>query len=376
MLEQINIKEPNSQFVSQFFHPNLLQSKPYKLELENNLIKLDQNESPFDWPADIKKEITQALCQEPWNTYPQDYPQKLKEALALSLNISPENIILSPGSNYHITVLLNMFATRGSSNKIIITRPSFPLFEGHCRYQNIPYEVWPLNKNFEYDLTLLPKLTPGSCVFFASPNNPVGNSLKKKDLVSLLEKNPDCYFIADEAYWEFSEQNMIELLQKFSNLLIVRTFSKAMGSAGIRFSYILASKILCEQIKKNTLPFIINKFTSIAMTTALKNKEFMSQIKTNVNYLKKEKEKIYNYLQKKNYSDFFHVINSQTNFLCFVCKSESILQKIQMSLKEHKIIIRNVSGAGLPQTLRVTIGKKEDNMRVLNILDSLFERES
>ena len=77
----LTVKEPNSDYSSLFFHPNLLQSKPYKLVLEQDLTKLDQNESPFDWPQELKQEITEALCKQPWNTYPQDYPENLKKLL-------------------------------------------------------------------------------------------------------------------------------------------------------------------------------------------------------------------------------------------------------------------------------------------------------
>jgi len=375
MLNEIKAKAPDSQFLSQFFHPTLLQSKPYKLTVKENLTKLDQNESPFDWPQELKEEILRKLGDTPWNTYPQDYPEELKKALGARINVSEKNIVLSPGSNYHISVLLNLFSAKKPTNQIVLTRPSFPLFEGHCLYQNIPYEIWPLNDSYEYDLDLLPELKPGASVFFASPNNPVGNSLPQKDLLYLLKKYPDCYFIADEAYWEFAEQDFSKLLEDFSNLFIVRTFSKAMSSAGIRLSYILASEALCEQIKKLTLPFLINKFTSIAVTTALKSDQIMDKIKKSIAYQQEEKAKVFNELQKINTGKYFEVLNSHTNFLCLTCNSEGSAKKIAELFKEHQIVIRNVSGPGLPNTLRITMGKKEANLRVISILKDFLKQE-
>ena len=198
---------------------------------------------------------------------------------------------MSPGSNYHISVLLNLFSTRDVDTKLVLPRPSFPLFEGHCRYQNIPYKTWNLNKNFEYKLENLPELSAGSCVFIASPNNPVGNTLPQKDLITLLKNHPDSFFVMDEAYWEFAEENTLPLLAEHSNLLVMRTFSKAMGSAGLRFSYVVTNKAFCAQIKKLTLPFIVNKFTSVALTHALKNQNFMDSIQKNVEFITMQKRK-------------------------------------------------------------------------------------
>ena len=165
MPSKIEVKEPELSFYKAFFTEGLLKGKAYSLVPSSCENKLDQNELPFDWDESLKRKVTERLFEEPWNTYPEDYPRKLKALIADSVGVRSENIVLSPGSNYHISVLLSLFGAKESSD-IVLTRPSFPLFEAHCKYQNIPYRVWQLNGSLEYDLDLLPELKKGSCVFF------------------------------------------------------------------------------------------------------------------------------------------------------------------------------------------------------------------
>lgn len=368
----VKVKEPGQDFHSLFFHEDLLGAKAYSLDPNLGEIKLDQNESPFDWDENLKREILETLVKEPWNTYPQDYPRELKKLLADYNSVLPENVVLSPGSNYHITVLLNLFAAKGG-NDLVITRPSFPLFEGHCRYHKIPYKVWPLNKALNYDISLLPALKDGSVVFFASPNNPVGNVLPQEDLVKLLEKYPKCYFVADEAYWEFLEENNASLLEKFSNLVIVRTFSKAMSSAGVRLSYVLASKAFCEELSKVTLPFLVNKFTVVAATAALKSKPFMEKVWSGVLFTIKERNRIYESLKAGLGLDTkVFVLNSEANFISLMFEREALLKRCGEVLLEEGIVARNVSNPSLKNTLRISVGKEEENSKLISCLIAHF----
>lgn len=370
MVSSLDISEPKNCFSSSFFHEDLLKTKGYSLEPSSCRAKLDQNESPFDWDPELKEEITRKLCQEPWNTYPEDYPRELRKLLADSLGVTTDHLVMSPGSNHHISVLLNLFAS-GLKGDIVLTRPSFPLFEAHCLYHKISYEVWPLDEKYQYNLELLPPLKPASVVFFASPNNPVGNTLPKEQLRSLLKSHPDCYFVADEAYWEFTEDNFLSLLRDFSNLIILRTFSKAMSSAGVRLSYVVASVAFCKQLEKVTLPFLINKFSSTAAVCALNSSKFMSQIKDQVSFVKQERDRLYKDILPLSSSLGFQILSSQANFLSFICSSPGVLGTIEKAFLERGILLRNVSNPLMANTLRLSVGNSEENTAVINLLKSL-----
>ena len=366
-MSALEVKEPGSEFHSLFFHDGLLKAKAYSLQPSDCHSKLDQNESPFDWDRDLKESVTKALLEESWNTYPEDYPRELKSSLSDSLGVSAKNIVLSPGSNYHITVLLNLFAA-SQKGDIVIARPCFPLFEGHCSYQKIPYKTWDLDDTFNYNLDKLPKMSPGSCLFFASPNNPVGNSLPRESLEKILQNNPESYVVADEAYWEFVDQDYQSLLAKYSNLIMIRTFSKAMGAAGIRLSYVLGSEAFCHELSKVTLPFLVNKFTALAVVHALKSDSFMPKVLEQVNFVKKERNRIFKELSTARKESGFKILNSEANFLSLLCHSAHDLEKVQSELHRHGILVRNVSNPFLKNTLRLSIGSLEENSKVINVL--------
>ena len=117
-------------------------------------------------------------------------------------------MVLCPGSNYHITSIIDLL-THFNYDDLIIARPSFPLYENHCKYRGIPYKVWPLNSDLQYDIRKLPTLSKRSIILFASPNNPVGNVIKMETLERLLQENPNCLFIADEAYYEYASEPLL-----------------------------------------------------------------------------------------------------------------------------------------------------------------------
>ena len=206
--------------------------------------------------------------------------------------------------------------------------------------------------------------------FFASPNNPVGNVLSPSVLCELLEQYPDTYFIADEAYWEFVDQSYSSLLSQYSNLIIIRTFSKAMGAAGLRLSYVLASEGFCRELSKVTLPFLLNKFTMVAAVCALESEAFCCSVKKQVTFIKNERDTLFEALSKK--KEPFKVSNSSANFISLRFSSEENLKKISDSLFEKGMVVRNVSNPFLEKTLRITVGSKAQNQAVLKYLNSFL----
>ena len=193
-------KEPTSDLKNSYFLPSLLAARAYKIDTPDIKIKLDQNETPTDWPEEIKQSVLKRLETISWNRYPSAFSPEINQLIADYAGVPLENVITGPGTNYLISMMISCLTKKITGN-VIIAQPSFPLYEGHCQYDGIPYQIWPLNDDLEYDLSKLPEVTKNSLVIFASPNNPVGNIFPKKDLASLLSKYPDSIFMADEAYF-------------------------------------------------------------------------------------------------------------------------------------------------------------------------------
>lgn len=363
-------KNPDKEWFECFFSKKLLQARPYKIETTRLGIKLDQNECPFDWPDNLKEKITHALSKQSWNRYAEPYPIELQSLVADYAGVYKQSVLLCPGSNYHISLLLNLFS-RSLKGKIIVARPSFPLYEAHCHYENIPYQTWDLNRDLQYDFDLLPNIPTGSVIIFASPNNPVGNVLEKNKLEHLLKKHQDSYFIADEAYYDFAKESYTDLIEHYPNLIILRTFSKSFGAAGIRLGYTIASPFLIEELRKLTLPFLINQFTITAISEALQDKELLQSIEKQIKYVQQEKDKVYETLLNIAQEKDFLVYPSQTNFLLLQWPNQNSQNNVLQKLSEKNIFLRDVSRKELTYALRFTIGNQKENQILMETLRTI-----
>ena len=287
----------------------------YKLLKTDCKIKLDQNESPFDWPEEVKEKTIQNLKSEAWQKYPEPFDESLNQKLADYVGVKPEQVVTGAGSNYLITILMNCLC-RHLRGKTIIAEPSFPLYALHSRYEGMPYEVWP-QIDFDYDISTLPVIPDHSVIMFASPNNPAGNILKSKDLELLLQENPTSIIVADEAYYEFNDESYIELFKKHENLIIMRTLSKTLSSAAIRFGYILCHENIKNQLLKMRLPFILNKFTLASIHALLDSPDAMKTMLSNAKKLVGWRDNLYQKLTEISKKHPFKTYPSKANFYCY-----------------------------------------------------------
>ncbi|RZA22559.1 MAG: aminotransferase class I/II-fold pyridoxal phosphate-dependent enzyme [Proteobacteria bacterium] len=358
--KSMTVKDADWSWLSSYFTPTLVAARAYKLDAPVGItIKLDQNESPWDWPDAIKDRILAKVKDADWNRYPDPMAQGVTAGLSKYLGVPKENILTSSGSNHLITVILEGLAKQ-LTGKLVITRPSFPLFESHAQYLGIPYETWDLDETFQYAMAKLPKLSDGSMVIIASPNNPTGTSLPKKDLRDLLSTYPKVLFLADEAYYEFDDDPYTDLLSEFGNLLILRTLSKTMGAAGVRLGYALGSKDLIGHLGKLRVPFLLNHFTLAAAEAIFEHPEMGKFMERNVQNARSERNRMFETLVTK--LKGVEVFNSKANFLLLRWPMQDSCQAAYESLMKAGIQVRNISaGPGLKGCLRVTIGLPEEN---------------
>ncbi|MCX6117214.1 MAG: aminotransferase class I/II-fold pyridoxal phosphate-dependent enzyme [Proteobacteria bacterium] len=218
----------------------------------------------------------------------------------------------------------------------------------------------------------MPTLPSGSMVVFASPNNPVGNVLSKARFRSLLSKYPDVFWVADEAYCEFSDEPYTPLLSEFSNFIIIRTFSKTMGAAGVRLGYILGAGNVINLLKKPRVPFLINQFTLAAVTEVLSNpsmaKVFDQIVKNAIEERKRLEVALINLETKLS----FKIKTSQANFLLAKWNDTAASTKAYQFLLKDGILVRNVAGApGLAGCLRISVGTVEQNNQLIKAFKNM-----
>jgi histidinol-phosphate aminotransferase len=368
----ITPKAPSTRWLHDYVTPSLPTAAPYKIDTTVAAVKLDQNESPWDLPAAIKQKVVERVLKMEWNRYPPVFADELADKIAAHAGVAPGSVLLGPGSNYLVSLVLSTLGrgiVTGHGGKLVLARPSFPLYESHSQYDGLPYTLWELNADLEYDVSLLPPLTRGSLVMFASPNNPVGNVLPRATLVELLRRFPDTLFVADEAYYEYAAEPYTDLLADHANLILLRTFSKTMGCAGVRLGYVVAHDQYLQLLRKLRLPYLLNHFTLACAEVLLDDAETRAHLERIKQNAVEQRELVYQELAAIGAQQGFQVKPSSANFLLLRWHEPGADQQTYAALLKAGILVRNVARApGLAGCLRVTIGTEAENQALIRAM--------
>jgi histidinol-phosphate aminotransferase len=353
---------------NQFFSPSLSAISNRIASSEKNYrLLLDKNEQSLDVPAIIKQKMMATFMESNLNRYPSANLTSLEEKVADYCGLQAQNIALAAGSASIITTLLNYFAI--NRKRIIINQPSYSLFEYHCKTYNIPYEPWMLNSDLQFDVAEMPAPDANSVVIITSPNNPVGNAISPEELEHLLTAHPDTLFILDAVYCEFGENDYTPWIHQFSNLLVLRSFSKAFPVAGIRLGYICAQPAMVDMVKKLLLPFSINALTQIFAEKVLFDPCFMEDARNRVRNTIAERERLYSFMRMYFGTEAVKVHPSQGNFLLISFANKSLYEKVTGYLEDAGIKVLGTHGQKmLNLSIRVTIGTPNENDLVLDAI--------
>ena len=339
--------------------------RAYSLRPDRASIKLNQNENPFDVPQEIKKETLSRLDKRPWSRYPDFSPQTLRESLAEFAGWTPDGILVGNGSNELIQALL--MVTVEARTRVLINEPTFALYRQITTVLGGELISVPLTSELTYDITamraamksLLPQVT-----IICSPNNPTGCIIDTKDLVSLLESYRGLVVI-DEAYHEFSGVSVVPLLKEYSNLVVLRTFSKAMAMAGLRVGYLLAAPELTREVAKALLPYNLNIVSQTAAQVAIEMYE--SKLKPVVTLICAERDRLFVGLET---IQGLKPVRSRANFM--LVRSGINPGCLFAELLKRDILIRDVSSYPMLQDyFRISVGTREEDDRLLEALQEI-----
>lgn len=342
--------------------PDLLTFMPYSSardEAIHGRICLNANESPYPFICDDDILI---------NRYPEKQPKKLIKQLLSIYQIAENNIVLSRGSDEVIDLLTRLFC-RAGEDAIMVCPPTFGMYEVCAHLQGAKVVEVSLIKENNFQLNLpailscwLPSV---KIIFLCSPNNPTGNLLNSEDIFYLCNYFDNrSIIVVDEAYIEFSDtQSLAQYINKYENLVILRTFSKAYGLAGARCGLLLAQDNLVQWVKKIMAPYPLSALTA---QTVLKNisSSRLKQIQQQIFTIKSERTRLFNELQKISFVK--NIWPSEGNFLLVKVNDA---QKIVTECAKIGIILRSMHNKfGLENCLRISIGLQEENDQLLNAL--------
>jgi len=361
-----NQKTLSSDRIQQLFPESLIKMKNRCLpsEVDEQFTCLDKNELPYEIERETKQKIIEQLNNTSWNRYPSAFYPELERQIADYAGVEKDNIVIGTGAAKLLEMLFNLFARKN----LIIAHPSFSLFEFLCKAYGINYKTWELDQNLEYTVDNLSEVEEDSVVVIASPNNPTGTIIKEEQLHYLLRKYSSSLFIVDEVYSEFCSYTLESLIKQYSNLILVRSFSKAFGLAGARIGYLICSEQISEQLKKVTLPFVLNHFSEIVLNTILKDSNILTDIKNKIRQVVQDRDKMF-YAIRNNNDTKISVYDSHANFLLVRFSEEEHFKNALTALQNKNIKILDLSHIpSLPYSMRISIGTPNENDMVLNCL--------
>jgi histidinol-phosphate aminotransferase len=345
--------------------PEVRRLAAYTLKHVKADVKLDQNENPYELPQDLKEEVARRVLARPWGRYPEFVPHSTTKALSKFTGWTEDGILIGNGSNE--LILAGLSVVLGSGRKAVIPQPTFTLYKLLSSVYQADVTTVPLNAaDFSFNVEALEAESKDADVtVICSPNNPTGTLLEVAALRRILEATPGIVFL-DEAYHEFSGQSALAVLPEYPNLIVLRTFSKAMSMAGLRFGYLMAHPEVAREIHKAKLPYNVNVFTLTAAELVLERPDIM---KSTVQTLIAERQRVMGELRKK---PDVEVFDSCTNF--FLMRTKHNARDLFDALYEQGVLVRDVSSYPMLEgVLRISAGKPEENNRFLSALDKALE---
>ena len=316
-------------------------------------VYLDANENPYNNQV---------------NRYPDPLQWEVKEKISQIKGIEKEKIMLGNGSDEPIDLIFRIFCEPGIDN-VVALDPTYGMYQVSADINNVEYRKVLLNDQFDFNSENLLQRTDEKtkAIFLCSPNNPTGNSLNRSEIIKTIE-NFDGIVVVDEAYIDFSsQQSFLKDLDKYPNLIVLQTFSKAWAGAGIRLGMAFASENIIHLFNKVKYPYNINRLTQNYALNLLNNYQ---DIKDKVEIILKERSQLQKALLNLSFVE--KVFPTDANFLLVKVNDAD---KIYQYLVDNGIIVRNRNKISLcMDCLRITVGTSDENKELIAKLANMLIR--
>lgn len=327
---------------------------PYKADHVTGVLKLDANENPYEMSRIVRENIINWLSEkENFSVYPDSNCEALRNSIGKYYGVDKDQVVCGVGSDQLIDCMIRGIIMPGDA--VVYPDPSFSMYQSVITLNHgmgIPVS---LNEDFTYNIDAMIQACAdhdAKVLILCTPNNPTGNSLSLSEIRQIAGA-VTCPVMVDEAYGEFNHESAIDLINEFENIVVLRTFSKAYGLAGLRIGYGIGSEKALYPIEASKPPYNVNTFTQMVAQTVIENAE---PYKTHVEDMKREREVIKEAIEEMG----LKVYPSDANFLLIEC------DKIELDryLKEKNIHIRAMMIRN-KKMYRISVGTQEQNKLVL-----------
>ena len=351
-----------SKFLSQRLSA-LTEYVPGEQPRDKKYIKLNTNESPFPPSAKAIEAVTKTELSD-LRLYSDPECKLLKEEIAKYYGVDSENVFVSNGSDEALNFFFMAFCD--SEKEVCFPDISYGFYKVFADLYNLKYEQIPLKDDFAIDVN--DYLDKGKNIVIANPNAPTGMVLDISEIEKIVSSNRDSVVVIDEAYVDFGGESAVELTKKYSNLMVVQTFSKSRSLAGARLGFAIAdSEIIkdLEKIKFSTNPYNINRITLVLGREAIADREYFEK---NILLIKEARE----YTAKELTRLGFTVLSSKANFV--FAKSDKISGlELYKKLKDRGILVRHFEKERISDFNRITIGTMEDMKKLISEAEDILK---
>lgn len=320
--------------------------------------KLDSNENPYGASISVQEALG---AFDRFHQYPDAQAGQLRERLGVYAGVKPSSIVIGNGSDELIDLTLLTILDPG--DEVIIPEPTFGVYRARTELFRGQSRIVNRTEDFDLDIDAMLAAVNGrtKAIFVTSPNNPTGNLTPTSELVRLLETG--VLVILDEAYYEFCGKTAMPLAQEFDNLVVLRTFSKWAGLAGMRVGYGVFPQSIADQIWKVKAPFNVSAAALLAAEASLDDIEYLH---LSINRIRNETRRMYRMLRTIDYLGPFPTV---ANFVfCKVIDGDA--HEVHQRLADRGIMVRSYAG-GLRDYLRFSTGRPEDTNRLLTALQRI-----
>lgn len=357
--------------ITQLFRQDLEDFKPYATALSmtqisrqiklplKKVIKLDAGENPYLENLQPKK----TLQNVPFYMYPDSLSSELREALAKYTKINSSMIACFNGSDEALDFIVRLFIT--PKDEVIINSPTFPMYEFYTKLAGGKVKLVLRNTDFSINIAnIINSITSQTkIIFIDTPGNPTGAITPISDIEKLLKK--DLIVVVDEAYFEYCGQTAQSLLNKYSNLIIVRTLSKWAGLAGLRIGYILTDTKIVDKIQAIKSPYNVSSLSQAIAAEVLRNsKKFLKELQEMITLRGKFILKLEKFPKLKVFP---------TKGAYIVIQPKDNIKNLQLFLKSKGILVRFLNQPLIENSLRINICRKKEMEAVLKAFEEYYK---
>lgn len=353
--------------MSRFLSDNYKNLVPYVPGEQVNVkvIKLNTNESPFPPSPKVKEVISEEVIDK-LNLYSDPELKELTCAIAEQFGVTPDMVFCGNGSDDVLAFAIMGFCGKGG--KLCCPEISYGFYPVYADIFGVELEQIPLKDDFSIDVN--DYIGKNKNIVIANPNAPTGLALTFDEVESIVSSNPDNLVIMDEAYMAFCGESCMELVKKYPNLLVTRTFSKSHSLAGLRVGFGIAQKEIIEDMNKLKFsfnPYNLNTLSIKAAAAAIADNEYYDE---KIATIVETREKVTDQLRQLG----FTCTDSKSNFI-FASSDKISAAELALELRKRNILIRYFNKAKIDNYLRITVGSAEDMQTLVDAVKEILEEK-